>query len=212
MNGLVDASRDAGYSGRERHSSSRFNSLGYPQRALRTANFLYIQNLRPERWPAGTPQKFGDAPYPKDDVILSEKLGPPHGGYHDIDACPTLTYLIAHADDPKLGRYLDLSVARRPAEELYDIRRDPACLHNLATDPQHTATHRQLRDRLTAFLKETGDPRVVAADRGDIFETYPRYSALRWFPTPDWVQSHPERVPKQPWLEARRPRASNAQR
>ena len=51
--GLIDPTRDATFSGRERHSSSRFNTLGYPQRVIRTSEFLYIRNFKPERWPAG---------------------------------------------------------------------------------------------------------------------------------------------------------------
>lgn len=47
--GFVDASRDAIYSSKERHSSSRWNNLGYPQRAIRTPQYLYIRNFKPER-------------------------------------------------------------------------------------------------------------------------------------------------------------------
>jgi dienelactone hydrolase len=46
-----------------------------------------------------------------------------------------LDFLIQHADDPDLGHYLQWSVAKRPAEELYAIQRDPGCLKNLVTDP-----------------------------------------------------------------------------
>jgi uncharacterized sulfatase len=52
---------------------------------------------------------------------------------------------------------------------------------------------------------ETGDARVTASDRGDIWETYPRYSRLRWFPEPDWAKESPDLVPHQDWLEKRRP-------
>ncbi|SMP75873.1 Sulfatase [Neorhodopirellula lusitana] len=55
-NGTVDPQRDAAFSGRERHSSSRFNTLGYPQRVIRTTEYLYIRNFKPERWPAGAPK------------------------------------------------------------------------------------------------------------------------------------------------------------
>ena len=43
------------FAGRERHASARYNNWGYPSRALRTKDFLYIRNFRPERWPAGDP-------------------------------------------------------------------------------------------------------------------------------------------------------------
>src|SRR5690606_35318084 len=56
--GKVDSTRNGVYSTRERHSSSRWNNLTYPQRSLRTDRFLYIRNFKPERWPAGAPQKY----------------------------------------------------------------------------------------------------------------------------------------------------------
>lgn len=201
--------RDAVYSGRERHSSSRFNSLGYPQRCIRTKDYLFIRNFRPERWPAGTPRKIGSGGYPKANVILNGVLGPMHGGYHDIDACPSLTFLINKRDDSDIGHFLGLSVDRRPAVELFDIRKDPGCLTNLAANPDLADIRRSLDDRLTSYLKATSDPRVAAPDTGDIFETYPRYSGLRWFPTPGWAIEHPNRVPQQDWLEERRPKASS---
>ena len=52
---------------------------------------------------------------------------------------------------------------------------------------------------------------MIADDGGDIFETYPRYSGLRWFPEPDWAREHPERVPQQDWLENRLPASFEAQ-
>lgn len=202
--GIVDPSRTAVYSARERHSSSRFNSLSYPQRCIRTHQYLYIRNFKPERWPAGPAQKYAKAVYSADGKLLDGKLGPPHGAYHDIDACPTLTYLIENRSDPKIRHYLDLAVGKRPAEELFDIKKDPGCLNNLAEKAEFAEVKQQLSDRLLEYLKETGDPRV--SGNGDVWETYPRVSHLRWFPEPDWVQNASSPLPKQPWLEARRPR------
>ena len=92
--GVVNSERNAIVCGRERHSSSRFNSLSYPQRAIRTADYLYIHNFRPERWPAGPAQKFDKATYDSENRLVSSTPGKEHGGYHDIDACPSLTFLI----------------------------------------------------------------------------------------------------------------------
>lgn len=204
--GAVDPSRDAVFAGRERHSSSRYNSLGYPQRCIRTPQYLYIHNFRPERWPAGTPAKYDRVSYDPSGAVIAGTLGADHGGYHDIDACPTLTYLIAHRDDPAIAPYFHLAVDRRPADELFDIQADPGCLLNLADSaelaPIKERLHRQLMDR----LRQTHDARVVADDGGDVWETYPRYSGLRWFPIPDWASQDPSRVPRQDWLEKQRPR------
>ena len=188
--GIVDATRTAAFSARERHSSVRYRSLGYPQRAIRTRDFLYIRNFKPERWPSGAPQKYESD---------GKTLGPMHGGYHDIDACPTLDFLIENRDHPQMGRFLSLAVAHRPAEELYDMRSDPDCLHNLAADPAFAAQTADHRAQLEAYLLETGDPRMTG--KGDIWESYPRYSPLRHFPEPEWAKANPEAVPEVEWLE-----------
>ena len=205
--GQIDSSRTVVYFGRERHSSSRFNSLSYPQRAIRTPAFLYIINLKSERWPAGAPRKFKEVTW-RANGTFTGILGPEHGGYHDIDSCPTLEFLIEKRDDPRYTRYLSLSVARRPAEELFDIRTDPGCIRNLATEPDHAETKSRLRRRLLDHLATTGDPRMTG--NGDVWETYPRVSRLRWFDVPDWAAANPARVPTQAWLEARRPRSDNS--
>ncbi|EMB17316.1 sulfatase family protein [Rhodopirellula europaea] len=204
--GIVDATRDAIFSGRERHSSVRYESLGYPQRCIRTDQYLYIRNFRPERWPAGAPQKFGAGSYPKNNIILAKELGPMHEGYHDIDGSPSLSFLVENHDDAELAKYLQWAVAKRPSEELYDIQSDPACLNDLASKPDFADVKAGLSKRLNDYLTKTNDPRVSGPDGGDIWETYPRYSGLRWFPEPEWATESPERVPKMEWLDQRRPK------
>ncbi len=170
--GLVEATRDCVFSARERHSCSRWDNRTYPQRAIRTQDYLLIHNFRPDRWPAGAPQKFNG----------NGQLGPPHGGYHDIDACPSLTFLIDHRDDDRLAKYFHWAVDKRPEWELFAIKTDPGCLDNLADDPAYASTKQQLTDRLTKHLRDTGDPREL--DGGEIYETYRRYGKMRKFPRP----------------------------
>ena len=170
--GVTDPSRDAVYCARERHSSSRYNNATYPQRSLRTHQHLYIRNFKPERWPAGAPQKYDD----------ENTLGPMHGAYHDIDASPTLDFLIANRDDAELGKYFHLAVDKRPAEELFDIIKDPGCLTNLAEAGEFDDVRKKLGARLEAYLEETGDPRLRG--NGDVWESYKRYSLIRKFPAP----------------------------
>ncbi len=201
--GWADPKRDAVYVGRERHSSSRYHSLSYPQRAIRTKRFLYIRNFKPNRWPAGAPQKYAQAKFSEEGITQS-RLGPEHAGYHDIDACPTLSFLIANRDNESLAKYLHWSVDKRPKEELFDVTVDPDCLLNLASDPEFQAARESLSARLMDVLKETQDARVI--DGGDVWESYPRVSHLRWFPEPSWVSEQIDRAPQQDWLEKRRPR------
>jgi N-sulfoglucosamine sulfohydrolase len=168
--GIIDPEREAVYSGRERHSSSRWNNLTYPQRAVRTHQYLYIKNFKPERWPAGAPEKLTE----------EGELAP---GYHDIDNF-TESYIYINRDLPEVKKYFDWVVAKRPLEELYDIRSDPGCLKNLALDPEFEKVLIDHRNRLQSRLEQTKDPRVMG--NGDIWEDYVRYSPIRQFPEPDW--------------------------
>lgn len=199
--GIIEPDRTAVFSARERHSSSRFRSLGYPQRSVRTHTHLYIRNYHPERWPAGAPQKFGMGNYPGRDDITQERLGPLDAAYQDIDACPTLSLLVKRRSEPDFARCLALAVDHRPSEELYDIVADPACLNNLAGKDVAREEQRKLSELLTAKLTATGDPRETA--NGDVFETYPRYSDIRVFPKPTWAKDKPESIPRQPWWDER---------
>lgn len=160
---LIDTARDHVFLARERHSSSRPDNLGYPARAIRTAQYLYIRNFKPDLWPAGDP-----------------KTADGKTAYCDIDGSPTLSLLVEGRSDPPLNRFLDLAVVKRPAEELFLLKDDPATLKNVADDPAHAAAKAELRTRLDHFLTKTGDARMT--DQGDIWETYPRYSPIREFP------------------------------
>ncbi len=170
--GLIEPDRDGVYFARERHSSSRYDNWTYPQRALRTHDYLYIRNFQADRYPAGDPQKLDDA----------GKLGPMHGGYHDIDNSPSLRYLIEHRNDPEIRPFFLMAVDKRPAEELFDIKKDPGCLRNLADDPAFEQVRQKLATRLDDYLVVTGDPR--AKGNGEVWEGYKRYSPIRAFPEP----------------------------
>ena len=51
--GQVDKNRGKAFTGKERHNMCREDKGGYPCRAVRTKDFLYIRNFEPDRWPAG---------------------------------------------------------------------------------------------------------------------------------------------------------------
>jgi len=57
--GQVDPQRDKVFTARERHAQCRAGDLSYPCRAVRTADYLYIRNFRPNLWPAGDPDYTG---------------------------------------------------------------------------------------------------------------------------------------------------------
>ena len=72
-----------------------------------------------------------------------------------------------------MKRYFDLAFAKRPAEELYDVRKDPEQLVNVAERPEYAAVRRELGQKLLAELKATQDPRVLGG--GEQFDRYPYY-------------------------------------
>ncbi len=199
--------RTAVFSGRERHSSSRYNTLGYPSRCIRTQSHLYIRNYAPQRWPAGAPQKYDSARFDESGKLTSHELGPDHGGYHDIDDGPSLQWMIANRDQPTVATLMAAAVDLRPGEELYDIRNDPGCLNNLANSAAAQRIRESLSAELTSYLTRTGDLRQTDPQAAHVWESYPRVSGVRWFPPPDWAINSPGQVPAMPWLEQRRPRA-----
>ena len=143
--------------GKERHDIGRPHDLGYPVRALQTKDFLYVHNFHPERWPAGNPETdFGNCdPSPTKELLKS--LG---------------------------GHFYDLSFGPRPPDELYDLRRDPTGVNNLAADLAHTATLAAMRTRMMKLLTAEQDPRALG--QAAIFDTY-RYTGPRTKSYDTWL-------------------------
>lgn len=150
------APRDKVFLERERHTNSRKGNLSYPMRAVRTRDFLYIRNLRPDRWPAGDPEKheIPDNPHPQVDV----------GVFADVDQGPTKDLVMSRRD-----LFYRLALDKRPAEELYDLSRDPHQLENAAG--RRPEIREKLRAELDRWMKETEDPRALADD--DRWDRYP---------------------------------------
>jgi len=113
---------------RERHASVREGNLGYPSRGLRTPEFLYIRNFRPDRWPAGDPRPY-------------MQVGP----FGDIDWGPTKDHLVANREIPAFVAFFELACGKRPAEELYEVASEPHQMRNVAADPAYAAVRATLR-------------------------------------------------------------------
>jgi arylsulfatase A-like enzyme len=119
--------------------------LGYPARAIRSENYLFIHNFKEDRWPCGDPAI----------------------GFKDTDASPTKAFI------EELGEkspYWQHAFGKRPADQLFDVLKDPDCVKNLATDPAYRNKAQQLKDKLLTELKSQGDPRALG--QGDIFDEY----------------------------------------
>jgi arylsulfatase A-like enzyme len=151
--GQIETGRDAALFGRERHASVRAGNVGYPVRAIRTRDYLYLLNFKPDRWPAGDPPLYGD---------VDQHL--------NIDGSPTKQAMVEHGGDPVVKRLFDLAFGKRPAEELYDVNADPWQTNNVAGSPRHAGAKEKLRARLEQYLAAMGDPRARAD--GDIFDRY----------------------------------------
>lgn len=165
--GLIDPSRDAVFTGRERHvAEARTDNKPYPQRAIRTDQYLYIINFEPERWPMGTGPGFGAVKKAMPDYeTLRENT---FAAFGDLDASPTKAWIITHRDESP--EFFEYAVGRAPKYELYNIKKDPHCIKNLATLESAQHIRQSLHQRLTRELKQTGDPRV---SDNVIFESSP---------------------------------------
>ena len=146
----------------ERHDGCRRGGKGYPCRAIRTAEYLYIRNFEPSRWPAGNPDREFCARYI------------PFG---EVDTSPTKTLLMNNKGKPGFHRFYELAFARRPAEELYHVTKDPGQLDNLAGNPRHAEIQKNLAARLQAHLARTRDPRALGLDAP--WDYYPYYGLRR---------------------------------
>jgi N-sulfoglucosamine sulfohydrolase len=165
---LVDPTRDTAILGIERHGTQtvpfegeNLPGGGYPSRAIRTLQHLYIRNYHPE-WDAS-------------------------GG----DGGPALTYLKSlDGGSPDDQHWHDLNLGNpRAAEELYDIVNDPDCVTNLLDGPGapgHTATRDQLRTRMESQLRRHRDPRTLGFE-GQFYYFYRTRNDNTTFP--GWLPS-----------------------
>jgi N-sulfoglucosamine sulfohydrolase len=149
--------RDAVFMERERHANVRKENMSYPIRGVRTREFLYLRNLRPDRWPAGDP-----------DVLFLH--GRPYG---DVDTTHVKDFLLTHEGDPAFAKKISLIFAKRPAEELYDLKSDPHQLNNIAHKAEYADALQRCRQRVDDWMLQTNDPRIDPAyDEWDKFPYY----------------------------------------
>jgi uncharacterized sulfatase len=184
--GTVDPSRQYVFSGRERHSASRHQNWGYPQRSIRNKEHVLIWNMKPDRWPAGAPQRID----PDNENELLPIYGIDENGVHhsdwaftDVDAAPTKSYIIENREDENVRPFFEAAFEKIPEVLLYDVNSDPYCMNNLADDPEYAGIKDEMQQVLINELTETEDPRVVGPDP-EVFDSYLRYSPMREFPKP----------------------------
>lgn len=177
--GQVEPERDFVVTGRERHISMANRLRPYPQRSLRTKDFIYIVNFEPDRYPAGEPNGVDDGSTPTPDYFsLAYKSST---CFIDMDASPTKAYMVLHREDLDVEPLYQLGFGKRPREELYDLGKDPDYMQNIATAPAYEEVRKAMESRLMRILREQGDPRLV--EEPCRFELEPYASAGVWTTT-----------------------------
>ncbi len=156
--GRVDTSRDRVLLGKERHDLGRPFDQGYPVRAIRTLDYLYVLNYEPDRWPVGNPET----------------------GYRNCDDGPSKTLILSRFD-----AFYRLCFGKRPREELYRVGDDADCVKNLAEEPGLRPIKQKLREEMEATLRKEGDPRALG--RGAVFDTY-EYVGARLHSYDRWMR------------------------
>jgi hypothetical protein len=123
---------------------------------------MYIFNHNPDRWPAGNPDREFCARYI------------PFG---EVDSSPTKSLIMDSKDKLGFKRFYDLAFAKRSAEELYELAKDPGQITNLAGQPKYAKIQNELSTLLKQHLVSTEDPRALGLDAP--WDYYPYYGAMR---------------------------------
>ncbi|MEI7458211.1 MAG: sulfatase [Pirellula sp.] len=172
--GQIEPTRTEVFIGRERHvENARADFMPYPQRSIRTREYSYIINFKPDRWPLGDPYRLDSDKEPTaEEITENTRVTLP-----DEDAGPSKAWLVGNRNDPQWKPFFERAYAKRPREELYDLRTDPHQMTNVAGDSKYASVRQELERRLLDELTKTGDPRMI--DDGRFFETPPMSGPVR---------------------------------
>ncbi|QGJ68851.1 Choline-sulfatase [Planctomycetales bacterium 10988] len=121
-------------------------------RCVRTDRFKYIRNFYPDR-PYAQHSNYKELQYPGMTVArFLKQQGKLEGG-------PAIFW-----------------AKHRPEEELYDLRKDPEELKNLASDPAYVDTFLRFRNTLNEWMEQTADQGEVAeSDLAEVTEASDRW-------------------------------------
>ncbi|MHC4639251.1 MAG: sulfatase family protein, partial [Planctomycetota bacterium] len=113
-------------------------------RCVRTKRFKYIRNFMPDR------------PYTQFNCYKN--------GYY-----PVVTLMEVLHKQGKLTPAQEKFMAQtRPKEELYDLKKDPFEINNLAGKPKYAKILNEFRDRLADWIEETSDNGEIPEDKQEV--------------------------------------------
>ncbi len=170
--GQIEPERNFQLVGQERHDYGRPNDVGYPIRGLHKNGMLYLKNYENDRWPACNPET----------------------GYLNCDGGATKTLILNNRRNGVDKTYWQMAFGKRPTEELFDLKKDPDCVNNLAALPKYQSVKKAMEKEMEAKLLAQGDLRMMGY--GHLYEQHPfsqdvngfyeRYMKGEKIPTP-WV-------------------------
>ncbi|MGB5318291.1 sulfatase-like hydrolase/transferase, partial [Eudoraea sp.] len=149
QSGQIEADRNFVLVGKERHDTGRPNDFGYPIRGIYKDSMLYLKNYEANRWPSGNPET----------------------AYLNTDGSPTKTEILNLRRNGTNKYYWKLNFGKRTSEELYNIKNDPFCINNLATDISFTVLKELLQSEMEDKLIQQNDLRMIGF--GHLYEAYP---------------------------------------
>jgi len=112
----------------------------FPQRGVRDSRYKYILNLRPENTWTTHFTKVPDIPES-------------HKQVWD-------TWVEKAKTDPQVDKLLDI-IEHHPAEELYDLQKDPYELNNIADKPEAGPILKKMRRQLKNWMLSQNDPALT---------------------------------------------------
>ncbi|MEM7100079.1 MAG: sulfatase-like hydrolase/transferase [Pseudomonadota bacterium] len=178
--GQIDTARTHVVTGRERHiAHARSGMLPYPQRSLRTRDYIYVINFEPDRWPMGDPigLEDSDRPEPSIDALTNDTFVT----LRDMDASPTKAWLVTHREDHDVEPLYQLAFGKRPREELYDLKADPSYMNNVAEHADYQVIRQELETQLLGILEQENDPRLMEQPCRYEYEPYAGKVDRVWF-------------------------------
>lgn len=147
--GQIESDRNFVLVGKERHDTGRPNDVGYPIRGIYKDSMLFLKNYEIDRWPSGNPET----------------------GYLNTDGSPTKTEILNLRRKGTNKLFWRLNFGKRASEELYNIRKDPFCINNLADKISFEALKTQLKSEMESKLLQQNDLRMQGF--GHLYEANP---------------------------------------